>query len=79
MSRLSKQNIKAIEASQLLDNPIMVELFTSVRAELNRDMEKTLWCQNRKRAEIWRTLNNLTKIENYLNRIITTGKMNKLK
>jgi len=74
--KANQEQIRAAEALQLLDNKMFKEVFTALRADLFQKFEKVKWNEVKAMLEIKRTLKNLNNIEAYLERIVTTGKMN---
>lgn len=68
---------RAAEAEIVLTNPLYREAVTALKADLFEKFRRTNWLQAKERTEIWRTLKNLENLEQYLTRVITTGKMSK--
>ena len=77
MDKFEQERIRATEAQQLLDNKMLKEAFTALRADLFMKFEKVKWNEVKEMLEIKRTLKNLNNIETYLGRIVTTGKLSK--
>ena len=75
-NKQEQERIRATEALQLLDNKMFKEAFTALRADLFQKFEKVKWNEVKAMLEIKRTLKNLNNIEQYLERIVTTGKLN---
>ena len=75
-NKSEQERIRATEALQLLDNKIFKEAFTALRADLFQKFQNTKWNEVKAMIEVKRTLKNLNNIEAYLERIVTTGKMN---
>ncbi len=76
MDKFEQERMRATDANQLLENRMFKEAFTAMRADLFQKFEKVKWNEVKAMLEIKRTLKNLNNIETYLNRIVTTGKMN---
>lgn len=62
-------------ARQVIENPIYAEAIIATKAKLFDDWASTKWYQHRKRQEIWRMYRAAESIENYLSRIMDTGKL----
>ena len=75
-NKSEQERIRATEALQLLDNKIFKEAFTALRADLFQKFQNTKWNEVKAMIEVKRTLKNLNNIEAYLERIVTTGKLN---
>lgn len=62
-------------ARQILENPIYQEGITAIKAKIFDDWANTNWLQYRKRQECWRLYRAAEALENYIQKVLTTGKM----
>lgn len=76
MDKAKQEQIKANEAQQLLDNRMFKEMMDALKQDLFIKFQRVKWNEVKEMLEIKRTLKNLNNMEVYLNRIVTTGKMN---
>lgn len=70
-----QEKIRANEAQQLLDNRMLKEALTAIRADCFEKFQKTKFKENAERDELWRKLQTIDWFETHLTRIVTTGKM----
>lgn len=76
MDKAKQEQIKANEAQQLLDNRMFKEMMDALKQDLFIKFQRVKWNEVKEMLEVKRTLKNLNNMEVYLNRIVTTGKMN---
>ena len=72
---LKKEIEFAAYGKQVLNNPAFKEVMTVRKAQLFEVFCRTKQDQPEIREEAWRTMQNITALENYLTTALTTGKM----
>lgn len=70
-----QEKIRANNAQQLLDNPMLKEAFAVLEADLMARMKATKFKERDERDELWRKMQTLQGLEIVLKRYVTTGKM----
>ena len=68
---------RGVLAEQVLNNPIYQEAFIAFRAQLMEGFRGTKFKQNAERDEIWRKMQTVDFLEEYLQEVMETGKMAK--
>lgn len=69
---------RAEYARQVTTNPVFKEAINILRANMIEDFSKTGFKQSSERDEIWRKLQTVDYIENYLKTIMETGELARL-
>ena len=69
---------RAEYARQVTTNPVFIEAINILRANMIEDFSRTGFKQSSERDEIWRKMQTVDYIENYLATLMETGKLAKL-
>lgn len=72
---LDKQIKRKKMADDVVNNPVYVEAFTAIKAELYQAFAATSWKDTAERDEIWRKQQAVDWLENYMKQIMDTGKL----
>lgn len=75
MSKEKQEINRGILAQQVIDNPVYKESIILIKADLMQKFETTKYSDSDQRDEIWRTMQNLNRLENKIARVMQTGKM----
>lgn len=67
--------LRGAQAQEVLDNPIYQEAYTALRADLFEKFQSTKFRQHEERDEIWRKLQVVDFIENYMRKTMVDGKV----
>jgi hypothetical protein len=75
MTNDEKEAARGRYAQEVLDNCIYKEAYVMLRAKLFEDFSKTKFRDSEERDEIWRKLQVVDYIENYMIKVMQSGKI----
>lgn len=74
-NRAKNEVSRAERARQLMDDQMLQEAMTAIKAEIYSKFTRTKFNESEQRDELWRKTQAITAFEGYLERVMTDGRV----
>lgn len=73
--KLRKDSIRAIEAKQIIESPLVVEALNLIRENLHKNWEVSKYEEERQREEAWKMLKVVNEFERFFLKVMEDGQI----